>query len=55
MPNVEGEDCPVSDKLCESRMATLHTEIDGLKTTVKVTGTVITIILAAVEVVLRFL
>jgi len=54
----DGENCPVSDKLCAARMATVHEEIKGIKqtirTTIQTSAAIIGIVLAVLEIVLRF-
>jgi hypothetical protein len=52
---MEEKDDPVSDELCKARMATQKADIDGIKNTIKVTGAVITIIISAVAILVRFL
>jgi hypothetical protein len=49
------EDCPVSNALCEARMAAFREEVDGIKNTIKATGAAIAIILTIVEIILRLI
>ena len=47
MSEEKNRDCPVSEKLCESRRQTIHEEINGIKKTIYVsvaTATTITVI-----------
>jgi len=51
----EEEDCPVSNELCNARMETIKTYVDGIKQTVKTTGAVITLIVSIVAILTRVL
>jgi len=49
------EDCPVSDALCNARMETMKTLVDGIRHEIKTTGAVITIIVSIVAILTRVL
>ena len=47
-------DDPVSEKLCESRRQTIQEQINGLKKTIYVTSSAITIVIVVVQFILTF-
>jgi hypothetical protein len=48
------EDDPVTEKLCEARRQTIQEQINGLKKTIYVTSSAITIVIVVVQFILTF-
>jgi len=48
----KSDDGPVSERLCESRRQTIQEQINGLKKTIYVSSTAITVVIVVVQLIL---